>query len=145
MLHTSLDILNNLCYMGGISGVRFKETHWLCSSFMRKDCQAFTLWKCLTKRLNTHFPYHPNFERTCPCVPVIHITFNPLPAPISCASLRTMEADRPWGEEAVRQGVPPGLPVYRRQYAQTRGPACHQWCGPGQGRWCFMSFCCGAR
>ena len=45
-----------------------------------------------------------------------------------------MEADRPRRQEAVRQGVPPGLPVHQRQYAQTRGPAHHQRRRPGQGR-----------
>lgn len=42
---------------------------------------------------------------------------------VSCVYLiisrRTMEADRPRGEEAVRQRVPPAVPVQQCQHAQT--------------------------
>lgn len=57
------------------------------------------------------------------------------------SSLRTMEADWPRREEAVRQGLPPGLPIYQCQYAQAWRPAFHQWCSPWQGQWWLTSFC----
>ena len=58
----------------------------------------------------------------------------------SLRSLRTMETDWYRREEEVRQGVSPRLPVYQRQYAQTRGPSSYQWCDPGQGVWCLTLF-----
>jgi len=52
-------------------------------------------------------------------------------------SSRTMEADQLRGQEALRPGVSPGLPVQLSQHEQARGSAGHQRRRPGPGRTVF--------